>query len=86
MATMLLSEITTILTPLDIIDADPERKIVSGMRAAMAPRNSLLDGEWNHCGRDRFGRASRGLWRVALGVTSENGEVLFATIDDRRAA
>ena len=83
---MLLSQITAIWTRLDLPDPDLTREIVSGMRAAKAPRNSLLDCKWNHCGRDQYGRACRLAWRVAFRLTREFGEVPFITIDERRAA
>jgi hypothetical protein len=86
MATMLLSRITAIWTRLDLPDPILSWEIVSGMRAAKAPRNSHLNCKWNHCGRDPFSRACRVAWRVAFRLTRELGEVPFITIDERRAA
>jgi hypothetical protein len=83
---MLPSEITKIWSRLDLPDPDLSREIVAGMRAAKDPQKSLLDCEWNHCGRDRHSRACRVAWRVAFRLTRERGEVPFITMDERRAA
>ena len=82
---MLFSQITEIWRQLPLTHVDLVDEIVAAMRAARAPRASLLDCPWNH-GTDRRSRACRVASRMAFRSLPEHDCVPLITMNERRAA